>query len=58
MRFISLFFIFIFLTACSTRPNAPLSHDMNTKSKILANQSEAISAKDEYKKLQEERKKV
>jgi len=53
-----LLFTLLLFTACTSTPDAPVSRDDNTKYKILTNQSEAVTAQNEYKKLQALREKV
>ena len=50
--------ILLLLTACGNKPDAPVLHDADTQHKILSNQSEAVAAQDEYKKLQVARNKA
>jgi len=51
-----LFTLFIF-SACSTTPEVTVSPENTTAQKIQSNQSVAIHAQDEYKKLQALREK-
>jgi len=58
MRYIILIPILLLFTACGSSPDMPSLRDTNTKTKILDNQSDAITAQNEYKKLQAQREKV
>ncbi|SFV63904.1 hypothetical protein MNB_SV-13-1673 [hydrothermal vent metagenome] len=57
MKVISLFFsLFILFSACTSKPS-PYTKEKNTEKKIQSNQSQALSAQDEYKRLQAKRQK-
>jgi len=57
MRLFFLFFTLFLFSACSTTPEVPTSTEKESHSKILANKTDAQQAKDEYKRLQEQRNK-
>ena len=58
MRYTILIPILLLFAACGSSPDIPTLRDENTKTKILANQSEAMTAQTEYKKLQARREKI
>ena len=55
MRLFFLFFTLFIFSACSTTPEVSTSAKKESHSKILANQTDAQQAKDEYKRLQQQR---
>ena len=57
MRVSFLLLILLLLSACNTTPEVSPSNANNTEKKIESNYSAAADAKDEYKKLQEQREK-
>ena len=57
MRLLFLFFILVLFSACSTTPEVPVTAEKESHSKILANQTDAQQAQDEYKRLQAQRDK-
>ena len=57
MRLFFLFFTLFLFSACSTTPEVSTSAEKESHSKILANQTDAQLAQDEYKRLQEQRNK-
>ena len=48
----------LFLSACSSTPEVSPSNENMTVKRIQSNQSAALAAQDEYKKLQTQRNKV
>jgi len=57
MRLFFLFFTLVLFSACSTTPEVSNTAEKESHSKILANQTDAQQAKDEYKQLQAQRNK-
>lgn len=57
MRLSFLLFILFILSACSITPEVTASTENSTTKKIQSNQSAAVHAQDEYKKLQAQREK-
>ena len=57
MRLSFLPLILLTFSACSTTPEISSSKENTTKEKIQSNQSIAINAQNEYKKLQRQREK-
>ena len=57
MRLFFLFFTLFVLSACTTTPEVSKTAEEESHSKILANKTDAQQAKDEYKRLQEQRNK-
>jgi len=57
MRLLFLFFTLFLFSACSITPEVSKSSEKESQSKILANQTDAQQAKDEYKQLQAQRDK-
>ncbi len=58
MRLSFLLSSLLLFCACSTTPEVSPSNENTTASRIQSNQSDALAAQDEYKKLQEQRNKV
>ena len=58
MRISLLISCLLLFTACSTTPELPQPHEKITVEKIQSNQSAALAAQVEYKKLQAQRNKV
>ena len=57
MRLFLSFFTLFFFAACSITPEVSSTAEKESQSKILANQTDAMQAKNEYKQLQEQRDK-
>ena len=57
MHLLFLFFTLVLFSACSTTPEVSITTEKESHSKILANQTDAQQAKDEYKLLQAQRDK-
>ena len=55
MRLFFLLLISFLLVSCMTPPEVSSKIEKENYSKIIANQTDAQEAKDEYKKLQEQR---
>ena len=57
MRLLFLFFTLILFSACTTTPEVSITAEKESHSRILANQTDAQQAKDEYRQLQAQRDK-
>jgi ABC-type Fe3+-hydroxamate transport system substrate-binding protein len=57
MHLLFLFFTLVLFSACTTTPEVSTTVEKESHSKILANQTDAQQAKDEYKLLQAQRDK-
>jgi len=57
MRLLFLLITLVLFSACSTTPEISTNVEKESYSKILANQTDAQQAKDEYKRLQAQRDK-
>lgn len=57
MRLLFLLLTLFILSACGMTPEVSNTAEKESQTKILANQQDALEAKNEYKMLQEERDK-